>query len=317
MDLLTIGDVAIDLYMKIQSGTELESNESGDGPKICFFHGSKIPVEHFETAVAGNALNVALGCKTLGLKTSLYTELGEDANAQRIIDTLKSHGVDTNYCIRNPDVPTNVNSVIVYGGERTIFSYHEKCRYQIRNWEKPKWIYYTSMGQGFENFQEDLIKYLKENSNIGVAFNPGTIQLKKGLDSFKDFLRITDILFVNKEEARLLAEENDINKMHAKLQSFGPKMTVITEGKNGASGHDGKNLSVINVYSDSRPVLDKTGAGDAFSSGFLSAIFYGKDVEEALVWGSVNSGHVIKEIGASKGLLTKDQIEIIIKERNL
>jgi sugar/nucleoside kinase (ribokinase family) len=61
-------------------------------------------------------------------------------------------------------------------------------------------------------------------------------------------------------------------------------------------------------------VLDKTGAGDAFSAGFLSAIFYGKKLKEALAWGVVNSGNEIKEIGSIKGLCTKEQIEKIVNE---
>lgn len=317
MDLLTIGDVAIDLYMKVESGTELETSEQNTGPKICFIHGSKIPVEHFETAVAGNALNVALGCKTLGLQTALYSELGEDANADRVISELADRGVDTKFCIKNANTPTNVHTVIVYGGERTIFSYHEKRNYKIQKWDKPKWIYYTSMGEGFENFQTDLLTYLKTNTGIGVAFNPGTIQLRKGINAFKEFLAVTDILFVNTEEAKLLTDEYDVGDMHIKLQKYGPRMTVITDGKNGASAHDGSMLVQANAYSDSRPVVDKTGAGDAFSAGFLSAIFYGKNMREALLWGTINSGCVIKEIGASRGLLTKDQVQKIIEENKL
>ena len=61
-------------------------------------------------------------------------------------------------------------------------------------------------------------------------------------------------------------------------------------------------------------MVDKTGAGDAFSAGFMSAIFYGKGLKEALAWGVVNAGNQIKEIGALKGLCDKNQIEKIVKE---
>ena len=315
VDILTIGDTTIDLYMRIGLDSNLPNIGEDSSPKICFYHGSKIPVEQFSTSIAGNSLNVAFGTTHLGLRTSIYTELGDDPNADKIIGGLKEIGVDTTFCVKNKGTPTNVNSVIVYGGDRTIFSYHEKRNYNIQVWEKPKWIYYTSMGYGFESFQMDLIEYIEKNNDIGVVFNPGTIQMKAGLESFRNFLKVTDIFFVNKEEAQILVGQAEpLDKLHVNLRKLGPSLTVITDGKNGASAFDGENLVTVNAYSDERPVIDKTGAGDAFASGFVAAIFYGKKLKEALAWGVVNAGNSIKEIGSINGLCTKEEIEEIVKK---
>jgi ribokinase len=314
MDLLTIGDVDIDFYMKIDEKEVVSSAESGGEAKICFYHGSKIPVSHFDTSIAGNSLNVGVGCTKLGLKTEIYTELGDDTNADKVISELGKLGVVTTYCIKNKDTPTNVHTVIVYSGDRTIFSYHEKRVYKIRNWEEPRWVYYTSLGHGFEDFQGELIKYLKTHNKVGVAFNPGTIQMRAGLEKLKDFIKITDILFLNTEEAKRLVGDFALPELHKQLHLLGAKLSVITDGQRGASASDGDTVIEVNSYSDSRPVVDKTGAGDAFSSGFLSAIFYGKKMREALAWGVVNAGDQIKEIGALKGLCDKERLEKIVKE---
>jgi sugar/nucleoside kinase (ribokinase family) len=313
-DLLTIGDVDIDLYMKIDEKEVVSSTEGGGEAKICFYHGSKIPVSHFDTSVAGNSLNVGVACSLLGLKTELYTETGDDDNANKVLSELKGFGVGTAYCIRNKGTPTNVHTVIIYGGDRTIFSYHEKRTYKVRDWEEPGWLYYTSLGYGFEGFQEELISYLKEHSKVGVAFNPGTIQMKMGLEKLKNFIEITDILFLNTEEAKRLVGDFPLKELHKKIHLLGAKLSVITDAQNGASASDGDSVIEINAYSDSRPVVDKTGAGDAFSSGFLSAIFYGKNLKEALAWGVINAGNQIKEIGSLKGLCDKKQIEEIAKK---
>ncbi len=313
MDLLTIGDIAIDLYMKISDKDGLPEEGRGGAPKICFFHGSKIPVEHFETAVAGNSFNVAVGGQKLGLKAAIYTEIGDDENGEKVEKELEKLGIETNLCVKTRGDNTNVNSVIIYGDDRTIFSYHAKRTYQVRKWKKPKWIYYTSMGDGFEEFQKGLNMYVQKNKGVGIAFNPGTIQMKRGLLSFKDFLGVVDILFLNKEEAVALVGAGEPEELHKKLRGLGPKMTVITDSKNGATCDDGNGIKHQPSYSDERPVADKTGAGDAFASGFLSAIFYGKPAEVALKWGVVNAGSIIKEIGTTKGLRTKNEIEDIIK----
>jgi sugar/nucleoside kinase (ribokinase family) len=56
-------------------------------------------------------------------------------------------------------------------------------------------------------------------------------------------------------------------------------------------------------------VIEKTGAGDAYTSGFLSAVLSNLSFEEAMIWGSVNAGSVIQKIGAEQGLLTKEEIK--------
>lgn len=311
-DLITIGDSDIDLFMKIANDTLVE-DDSENRPKICFYHGTKIPVEQFETSVAGNALNVAVGCTKLGIKTALYTEIGDDQNADKLIEELNSFGVETDLVSKNEGTLTDAHTVIVYEGERTIFSYHGPREYTIKDWDTPKWIYYSSMAKGFENFQEELVEYIK-TTRVGLAFNPGTMHIKLGLDSIKKVLNICDILFLNKEEAELFCSTDktksvDELTLHKSLCKMGPKLSVITNGSKGASAYDGSDFVLQESFSDDRTIIDTTGAGDAFSSGFMSAIIYGKNLKEALKWGVINSGSSIKEMGALKGLIDKKTIE--------
>lgn len=308
IDLLTIGDVSVDLYMKVDEHLVLPAY-SKENPQICFLHGSKIPVEVFKTCVAGNASNVAIGCKNLGLSTSIYTEIGDDYNGESFIDEYKKRGINTSFCIKNKGSPTNVHSVIVAGGERTIFAYHERRIYKMQNWTKPKWLYYTSMPESFELFQQELINYLEQNKDVGVAFNPGTMQMKAGLEKIKNFLAITHILFVNKEEATKLVDEAPVEILHKRLQNLGPKLTVITDGKNGSSIYENGTFIKIGILKTKDKIVDITGVGDAYASGFLSAIYYGKTLLDAMKWGTINAYGVTREIGAIHGLYNKIEIE--------
>lgn len=331
MDLLTIGDSAIDLFMKIDPAFVSNPAEK-ENPEICFFHGSKVPVEKFGTSIAGNAVNVAVACSKMGLKPGIYTELGDDANGDRIIQELENFGVNTDFCIKNKQQPTNVHAIIVSGkgGERTIFSYHEKRDYKLYNWPTPKWLFYSSLAKGFQKFQADLVNYLKSNPQIGVVFNPGTQQLREGVKELKNFLEVTDILFVNKEEAKTLtnsvtdnaqtnnlvndqkdiqAEEQALKELHKDLQTLGPKLTVITQGAKGATAFDGKVFIRQKAIELNQEIVDKTGAGDAFTAGFVSAIHFGKSLRTAMKWGAINSSHKIRFMGTINGLLTKEELE--------
>lgn len=313
MDILTIGDSCIDVTMHIADANEI-STLNADEPQICFVHGSKIPVDQFYSSMGGNSVNVATGCNRMGLKTAVYTEIGNDPNGQIIVDGLEKMGIDTKYCIKNEGADTNVNSIVVHNYERTIFSYHAPREYKVRDWEKPTFLYYTSIGEGFEKFQMELIEYVEKNKDIGVVFNPGSLQMKAGYNSIKEFLEVTNILILNLEEAVRLIGEKPLPKMHIDLQKLGPKLTIITDGKNGASGFDGEHLVEVSAYTDGREVKDKTGAGDAFSSGFISAIFHKKPLKEALGWGSINSfGEITKE-SAGTGLLSKEEMGKIVRE---
>lgn len=313
MDILTIGDSCIDITMHISVANEITA-EGSDNPQICFIHGSKIPVDQFSAAVGGNAINVATGCNKMGLKTAVYTEIGNDQNGQKIVDALQEMGIDTKYCVKNGEADTDVHAIIVHNYERTIFSYHAPRDYSIKDWDKPKFLYYTSVGEGFEKFQNQLVKYLKENDDIAAIFNPGTYQMKAGFNSIKEFLEVTTILILNTEEASKLVGEKPLVKTHIDLQKLGPRITVITDGKEGASAFDGDNLVKVNAYTDGREVKDKTGAGDAFSSGFVSAIFHKKPLKEALGWGAINSfGEITKE-SAGTGIYTKEKMEEIVNK---
>ncbi len=313
MDILTIGDSCIDVTMHVSNADEVNMSGS-DKQQICFVHGSKIPVDKFYSAVGGNSVNVATGCNRMGLKTAVYTEIGDDANGNLIVDELNKLGINTEFCIKNKGEVTNVNSIVVHNYERTIFSYHAPRNYKVRDWEKPTFLYYTSIGEGFEKFQMELIDYIEKNRDIGIIFNPGTQQMKAGYNSIKEFLEVTNILILNLDEAVRLVGEKPLPKMHIDLQKLGPKLTVITDGKNGASGFDGENLVKVSAYTDGREVKDKTGAGDAFSSGFISAIFHKKPLKEALGWGSINSfGEITKE-SAGTGIFNKKEMEKITNE---
>ena len=61
---------------------------------------------------------------------------------------------------------------------------------------------------------------------------------------------------------------------------------------------------------------EPTGAGDSFSSGFLSGIIKNLSIEKALKWGILNSGFCIQKLGAQNGLLTEKQIIELEKKYN-
>ncbi|OGM56857.1 hypothetical protein A3E46_00350 [Candidatus Woesebacteria bacterium RIFCSPHIGHO2_12_FULL_46_16] len=315
-DLLSVGDASIDVFLtptQSEALCQINTKEC----YIAFSYGEKIPVRNLEFSVGGNAANNAVGTTRLGVKTGLVLTLGDDAGGNQIIEGLKKEGVDLTYVIQQPASSSNFSVVVNYGGERTIFSYHAPRSYEFPvQLPVTPWVYLTSMGESFRPFYNHVVEWLKVNPSIKLAFNPGSWQLKAGYEGIKDVLALTYLVFVNREEAEALVglkesagKEKDLLMALSKL---GPKVCVITDGNNGSFIYDsGVTDGTRFVRAEVLPVdaYERTGAGDAFGSGCLTALIKGKSLEEALVWGTVNSASVIGYVGPQKGLVKEGEMQ--------
>lgn len=311
-DLLSIGDASIDTFM-----TPIESETLCTIDKkqclIAFSYGAKIPVRNLDFSVGGNAANNAVGTKRLGINTAIVLTLGDDSVGNMIVEKLKSEGIDMTYVIQQPETMSNYSTVINYSGERTIFVYHAPRSYEFPvSLPVTPWVYLTSMGESFRPFYNHMSEWLKKNPSIKLAFNPGSWQLRQGYEAIKDIMSTTHIIYVNREEAQQLTNFGESTgkerEILVALSKLGPKICVITDGGNGSFAYDSINGKFMKIGILPVDPYQRTGAGDAFGSGSLSALIHGKPLEEALVWGTVNSASVIGYTGPQKGLLKIDQI---------
>jgi sugar/nucleoside kinase (ribokinase family) len=97
------------------------------------------------------------------------------------------------------------------------------------------------------------------------------------------------------------------------MHMHGPKVCILTNGMEGAYAFDGSTAYRIPTYKDPKPPFERTGAGDAFASTIVSALVLGKPLNEALMWGPVNSMSVVQYIGAQRGLLSRKMLEDYLK----
>jgi len=312
-DLLAIGDATIDTFMtpvETETMCKVDSKEC----LICFSYGDKIPVRNLEFSIGGNAGNNAIGTKRLGIASSIVLTLGDDNVGNMVTQKLKEEGVDLTYVIQQPGTSSNYSTVVNYSGERTIFVYHAPRSYEFPvNLPVAPWVYLTSMGESFGPFYIHLSEWLKKNPSVKLAFNPGSWQLRGGYDSIKEIMLQTHILYVNKEEAEKLS---GFGESHGKerdlliaVNKLGPKICIVTDGSNGSMAYDSINGKFVKAGVLPVDAYERTGAGDAFGSGALSALIHGKTLEEALLWGTSNSASVIGYTGSQKGLLKIDEMD--------
>lgn len=299
---MVVGDSSFDVFIS-PSESETVCSLNNKECLICFDYGEKIPVDSLHTAVGGNAANVAVGMSRLGLSVNLSTILGRDNASGEIIQTLVSEGVSTNMVIYQEAVRANYSTVINYSGERTIFSYHSPKEYVfVEPDDTPDWVYLTSMGKGFETIYSKVIEYCSDYK-IPLAVNPGTLQVKDS-DFMLSMLPGLRVLNLNKEEAEKLLGLPSGSETQFLINSFvskGVSIVVITDGVNGSFVSNGQSIWHCPILQ--RKPIERTGAGDAYSSGFLSSLIAGSTIPDAMLSGTVNSASVVGQIGAQKGLL--------------
>lgn len=311
LDFLAIGDIVTDAFIRLHEAS-VHCDVSNEHCTITMPFGDKIPYEFVEViAGVGNSANAAVAAARLGLNSGLVAHVGADQNGKECIDVLTKDNVDTSLMKINDGMKTNYHYVLWYEEERTILVKHEAYPYSFPNLEvPPRWIYLSSMAGSdkAESYHKEIADYCNAHPDVKLAFQPGTFQMKMGIEALSDVYKRADIFFCNLEEAQriLKTEEADHKKLMDMLAALGPKTIVMTDGFNGAYAFDGKDYWFMPIYPH-KP-YERTGAGDAFASTVTSALALGKTLEEALMWAPINSMSVVLDVGAQRGLLSPEKI---------
>lgn len=311
-DILSVGGTALDIFLEIHEASvncQLKTDEC----QLCLNYADKIPVEKVTNVPGvGTAPNNAVGSARMGLKAAVFTIVGNDSDGKDSIAVFKKEKVSTKYVSVDKKNPTDHSSILSFQGERTLLTFQVPRKYSLPSDLRTKWVFLGALPDGHKLLHSQVVKKSKKEK-IKVGYNPGAQELREGIDAMKDLLKVLEVLFVNKEEAwRLVGKEDDMKVLLAKLKKYGPKLVVITDGKNGACCFDGDNFYHQAIFN--LPVVEKTGAGDAFATGFIVALIQGLDVKTALRFGAANSASVIQHVGARTGLMTKSQMKKFLEK---
>jgi len=292
-DVVTFGSAVVDTFVS----TDVAEKKGFMEYKV----GEKLLIRDLKFDIGGAGTNTAVAFSRLGLKTGCITKLGEDNNGKDILKNLEDEGVE--YLGRTVKHKLSGYSIVLdsKGGDRTILTYkgvnNEIEIKDIKNF-KTKWLYLSSlMGKSFET-QKKVATILKKRGTK-IAFNPSSYLIKT--ENLDRLLKICDIVVLNKEEARMLVgnREKDLLKGMGKLTDA---IAVITDKDKLISCSQGHRRYVL-MPNKNVKVVERTGAGDAFASGFVAGQIAGRTVPESLILGLMESEAVITNFGAKNNLI--------------
>ncbi|MBI3559363.1 carbohydrate kinase family protein [Candidatus Gottesmanbacteria bacterium] len=312
-DIITFGSATQDIIVKPRNVTLLKYNkDSPSGKDVCFPIGSKVDVDEMDFYGGGGGTNTAATFASQGFKTAFCGTVGEDVSGQEIVDGLKKLKINTDFVLITSKKLTNHSIVILNNQkDRTILSYRGAAELMSKEeipWGKlkTKWLYLAPLsGLLCDNF-EDLVNFAFEQK-IKIAVNPGMAQLS--LPNFSEIVKKIDVLLLNQEEASFLTkipfeQEEEIFK---KMDAWCPGVLVMTKGGEGVTVSDNQHHYWATPSAD-RNIVDTTGAGDAFGSGFVAEFINSSDIEKAIQLGMANAVSCISQIGAQNGLLKKGDV---------
>lgn len=328
-NVLTIGGAVKDITFYTNQGKIFSTPNNLTAQKmIAFEYGAKIDTKEIYLNWGGGATNTAVCLSRLGLKVKTIFRVGQDDTGKSLIKNLQKEKINTDFVQFDNKLPTGFSLILgidkkerehigfLFRGANNNLSLQSKNLANLNS----DWIYLTSLsGKNWLNNLRIIFTFALQK-RIKIAWNPGNLQLQGGRRSLGNFLKQTEILILNKDEAiELVLSGIKLGRKSPKylnrpiyllniLQEWGPKIVLITSGKKGAWAYDGK--KIYHQKAARAKVIDTTGVGDAFSSSFLAGLIIEKgSIQKALKWGAINSASVTTKIGAQNGLLNRKELE--------
>lgn len=278
-------------------------------PHECFMQltlGSKADVNKIDFTTGGGATNAAITFVRQGLEAEFMGSVGDDPAAHAVLADLDKEGVDTSRVHTSKKYNTGYSVLLLApNGERTILTYRgASTHYTLNDFDfsgvDADWLYISSMS-GQMDVLDQVFAEAKQQG-MKIMFNPGKGELKH-TDQLKGLLDDVDVLLVNKDEMQSIVEGEDSEELVRHGLHYVPTI-VVTDGPNGVVASDGKSIVRAGMYEDVK-VIDRTGAGDAFGSGFLSQWAQGASLKDSIIFASANSTSVVTKIGAKTAILHK------------
>jgi sugar/nucleoside kinase (ribokinase family) len=273
LDLLVLGDCNPDLLL------------TGGTIEPAFGQVERI-VDDASLVVGGSGAIAACGAARLGLRTALIAVVGDDAFGRFMQESLAARGVDVSAITVDAERATGVSVVFVRGPNRAILTAlgtvadlsAELVDRAIL--QSARHVHVSSFFLQ-RRLRSGVVALLSEARAAGAttSIDPNWDPGEEWDGGLHDALRSADILFVNGEEVRRIAREDDFELAARKLSEPGP-LVVVKLGADGGLAVAGD--EVVRQPAKQLDIVDTVGAGDSFDAGFMAGFLAGHSVADSL-----------------------------------
>lgn len=301
-DLISIGNISLDLFFQGESLT-YEKN------RFQLAVGGKYFVNTLYQSIGGGGANVAIGASKNGLKTAVLGKIGQNNFKSMFLDELREKNVSTSLCQIEENY-LNISSILLTAdGERAIIHYapaHEhilKSKKDLENIIKTRFLYLGNLPDVPLSEREQLLSFVKSH-DVTTFVNLGVKDCRRPKHELTHFLNKIDVLILNGHEFAdfVKAPYKDIHFQENVVRWYFPelrsKLVIVTEGKRGSYGYFYDQIHHQKAFETTK-VIDTTGAGDAYTAGFISEYFKTSNIKKSMEAGARYASRILGKIGAN------------------
>lgn len=279
--------------------------------------------DSFNKFFGGSPANIAMNTKKLGINSLVASAVGDDGFGKFLIHHLEKAGIDSG-CIEKTNYSTSL-VVVSKSKNSPVPIFYREADYHLEYTERLEWAVKNSKILHFSCWPiskqpsrttiEKLVDIAKKNKVL-ICFDPNYHPMiwergENGTEYIRSMLRKVDIVKPSEDDAnRLFGDDTPVRQIE-KFLNLGAKLVIMTLGAEGAIVSNGE--ETLRFYTLANKVVDTTGAGDAFWSGFYAGIVKGYTIREALEMGFAVSAYKLKYLGAVVDLPRIEEIKRIYK----
>ena len=298
-DLISVGNIAIDLYYKGKSLT----NKDG---RFQLAIGGKYNADYFHEDIGGGGCNVAVGVAKHGLKTAVFARIGNNNFKQTILEKLKKKNVSSEFCQFEENYNIISSILLTDLGERTIISYdtpgHMVKKFFLHDQlKKAKNIYISSLTNVSLEDKIEIITYLKGDQTLTFV-NLSIIDCRREPEALYKIFDSLDVLIINTHEYSELIKKSyesiDFKNLEITLPYLREKILVITDAEKGSYGYF-KDQKYFQEAIKPEKIVDTTGGGDAYTAGFIAEYLKTKSIKSSMESGAKYAAEKLGKIGAN------------------
>lgn len=298
-DLISVGNISIDLYFKGSTFTK-----SKDRFNLAI--GGKYYSDFFHEDIGGGGVNVAAGAAKLGLRPAVFGKIGDNAYKDLILKKLTDKSISTEFCQVEEDYYKISTIILTEKGERTIIHY-ETPSHLIKNFflhkelKSAKNIYFSPLEHLALEEKKKMISYLKGDKTLTFV-NLSALDCRRPVKDLVEFFDSLDVLIINAHEYSELIkrpyEKINLRKLEITLPHLKDRVLIITDAEKGSYGYF-KNEIFYQEAIRPKKIVDTTGCGDAYTAGFITQYIKSGSIGLSMQKGAEYAARKLERIGAN------------------
>jgi fructokinase len=308
--ILGIGNAIVDVFVKVDDNFLSKNNLTKGSMKLIEkdeFEALKDTIKIEKIEAGGSVANTMAGISHLGGNSSFIGKVNSDEFGRIYKKSLEKIKVNFPYSEKKENLSTGTSIIFITpDSERTMCTYlgissqlskddineehikeHELIFLEGYLWDK---------GVSEEMFKHVINLAKKNNTEIAMSLSDIFCVTRHRTDFFKLLINDLNILVGNENEINELVQKDNLLDSINELKKI-KKIIVITRSENGSLAILNNEITKCESIKVEK-VLDLTGAGDLFASGFLKEYLDKSNIKKCLQTGSDLAAKIIQKIGA-------------------